>query len=52
MTWGVPELIVAFGQFSNEDADRNYQEWKALPTDARREAERPQPYVVRFYDGE
>ena len=50
--WGVPELIVAFGEYSNEDADRNYQEWKSLSTEARQKTERPRPYVVRFFNGE
>lgn len=48
-TWGVPELIVAFGQYANEDADKNYQEWKALPTETRQHTEKPQQYIVRFY---
>ena len=47
-TWGVPELIVAYGQYANEIADENYQAWK----DAHRPkgTERPEPrrYVVRF----
>lgn len=48
-TWGVPELVVAFGEYANEDADRNYQEWKSLGTEARQKVERPQAFVVRFY---
>lgn len=47
--WGVPELIVAFGQYANEEADKNYQEWKSLSNEARQKVERPQPFVVRFY---
>lgn len=48
-TWGVPELIVAFGQYANEDADKNYQEWKSLSNETRQKVERPQPFAVRFY---
>jgi len=50
--WGVPELIVAYGQYANEAAEKNYQEWKNLPTDSRAKVERPQRYAVRFFDGE
>lgn len=51
-TWGVPELIVAFGEYSNEDADKNYREWKSLSTETRQKTDMPPKYVVRFYDGE
>ena len=47
-SWGVAELIVAFGEYSNEDADKTYQEWKSLPTESRQKIDRPMPYVVRF----
>lgn len=50
-TWGVPELIVAFGQYANEEAEKNYQQWKALPSEERQRIERPQRYVVRFFNG-
>lgn len=47
-TWGVPELIVAFGEYANEEADKQYQEWKALPTESRAKIEKPSQYLVRF----
>lgn len=50
--WGVPELIVAYGQYANEEAARNYQEWKALDTETRAKVDKPRPYVVRFYNGD
>ena len=50
--WGVPELIVAYGQYANEEAEKHYQEWKDLPADTRARIEHPQRYVVRFFDGE
>lgn len=48
--WGVPELIVAFGQYSNEDAEKSYQEWKSLPTESRAKYERPERVTVRFFN--
>lgn len=47
-TWGVPELIVAFGEYANEEADKQYQEWKGLPTETRAKVEKPSQYLVRF----
>lgn len=47
-TWGVPELIVAFGEYANEEADKQYQEWKNLPTETRAKIEKPSQYLVRF----
>lgn len=48
--WGVPELIVAFGEYSNEDSSKNYSEWKSLPAEQRAKVEKPQEYVVRFFN--
>ena len=47
-TWGVPELIVAFGEYANEEADNQYQEWKNLPPESRAKIEKPSQYLVRF----
>ena len=46
-TWGVPELIVAYGQYMNEKANENFQSWVARN---RKNHEDPMPerYVVRF----
>ena len=46
--WGVPELIVAFGQYANEEAEKNYQEWKNLSTESRAKVEKPRRYILRF----
>lgn len=48
--WGVPELIVAFGEYANEEAEKNYNDWKALPTEQRTKVERPDSYIVRFWN--
>lgn len=45
-TWGVAELIVAYGQYANEQANESYQSWLAYKT--KKEPERPAEYVVRF----
>lgn len=47
--WCVPELIVAYGQYTNEEAERNYQEWKNLPTKERVKYPPPPEYAVKFY---
>lgn len=47
-TWGVPELIVAYGEYSNEITNKNYEQWKALPTDTRSKSECPSQYHVKF----
>lgn len=43
-TWCVPELIVAYGEYANEMAERNFQTWKA---GSRKDASPPR-YIVRF----
>ena len=45
-TWGVPELIVAYGQYANEAAYENWLSWKALKS--KEEPKQPPKYVVRF----
>lgn len=49
-TWGVPELIVAYGQYANEIADENYRSWESGRKAKQQGWEPPQPkrYVVRF----
>lgn len=47
-TWGVPELIVAYGEYANELADRNYRQWKDLSPETRAKVEKPPKYIVRF----
>lgn len=46
--WGVPELIVAYGEYANEQTNQNYEEWKHLSQDARQGIEKPAPYIVNF----
>lgn len=47
-TWGVPELIVAFGQYANEHSSENYEEWKHLDSDSRSKIAQPSKYIVYF----
>lgn len=49
-TWGVPELIVAFGQYANEQSRQNYEEWKSLDTQTRAKYPKPSEYIVYFHD--
>ncbi len=46
-TWGVPELIVAYGQYINEVSTENYEQWKRL--DAKDRGIKPDRYAVKFY---
>lgn len=50
--WGAAELIVAYGEYANEESERNYQEWKALPDETRAKVERPNRYMVRFFNSD
>lgn len=48
-TWGVPELIVTFGQYANEESYRQYREYQAMPAESRAKVkERPKEYVLEF----
>lgn len=50
-TWGVPELIVAYGQYANEIADENFQTWdRFYGSGKNNDAPPPRPpqYVVLF----
>lgn len=44
--WGVPELLVAFGQYANEVAYQNYETWKSMSPEHR--GEKPRKQIVRF----
>lgn len=46
-TWGVPELIVAYGEYANEVSEQNYEEWRHL--DAKARGEKPEKYIVKFF---
>lgn len=45
-TWGVAELIVAYGEYANEISQQNYEEWRHM--DAASRGEPPEKYVVKF----
>lgn len=47
-TWGVPETIVAFGQYANEQSNQNYEDWKHLDTETRGKIQQPSQYIVYF----
>ena len=47
-TWGVAELIVAYGQYANEAANENYESWKAINMPTKDKKVPPRRYVVRF----
>lgn len=47
-TWSVPELIVAYGEYANEIADKNYKEWKSLDAQTRAKQKKPPKYIVKF----
>lgn len=47
-TWGVPELIVAYGQYANELADENYRAYKNAHRPKGWEPPEPKRYIVRF----
>ena len=47
-TWGVPELIVAYGQYSNEITNQNYEQWKSMSPESRAKQPRPSEYHVKF----
>lgn len=45
--WTVPELIVAYGYYVNEIAQKNFSIWEST-----KQGEMPKKYYVRFYNGE
>lgn len=47
-TWGVAELIVAFGQYANEKSSQSYEEWKQLDSQTRAKVMQPSKYTVYF----
>ena len=47
-TWGVAELVVAFGQYANEKSAQNYEEWKHLDSQTRAKVLQPSKYTVYF----
>lgn len=51
-TWGVAELVVAFGHYANERASQQYEQWKDLDTESRAKTKKPKQYIVYFHDTE
>lgn len=47
--WAAPELIVAFGEYANEETQEAYQNWKRLDSKARANIPKPQEYMVYFH---
>lgn len=47
--WGIPELIVAFGEYANEESSKNYEEWKQLDSATRNKVPKPTRYIVYFH---
>lgn len=47
-TWSTPELIVTYGEYANEQARKNLEEWKALDNKERMKHPRPEKYAVKF----
>lgn len=45
--WGIPELLVAYGQYANESANEAYQNWVVRNTKNYKD-ERPPRYIVQF----
>ncbi len=48
--WGVPELIVAFGEYANERAKQNHEDWKNLDSETKGRITKPNEYAVYFHD--
>ncbi|EOH95864.1 hypothetical protein UAY_03290 [Enterococcus moraviensis ATCC BAA-383] len=47
--WGVAELLVAYGQYANEESYSNFLEWKSLGNETKRKVKKPKEYAVLFY---
>ena len=50
--WCVPELIVAFGEYANEESEQSYENWKQLDAQTRAKTPKPNQYAVYFHYGE
>lgn len=48
--WCVPELVVAFGEYANEESLQNYEHWKQLDAQTRAKTKKPEKYAVYFHD--
>lgn len=50
-TWGVAELIVAYGEYMNEISAKNHAEWEALDPKSRKGQE-PEKVYVHFFSAD
>lgn len=50
--WGVAELLVAYGQYANEESYKNFLEWKSLSNSTKNKVKKPKEYAVLFYTNE
>ena len=46
--WGVPELLIAYGEYVNELADKNYKQWENMDVQVRMKIPKPPKYYVQF----
>lgn len=46
--WCVPELIVAYGEYANEQADKHFREWLASKKAGGKVGESPPRKIVTF----
>ena len=50
--WGCAELLVAFGQYKNEDAYNSYEQWQySYGNKKGKTPPKPKKYVVEFING-
>lgn len=47
-TWSVPQLLVTYGQYANEESYKNYKEWESLDIKQRGKIKKPEKYAVKF----
>lgn len=47
-TWGVPELVVAFGYYADEISLQNYEQYKSLDAKERAKMGDVKKYRVKF----
>lgn len=47
-TWGVPELIVTYGNYANEQAQKNLDEYNQLDNKDKLKYPKPPKYAVKF----
>lgn len=48
-TWGVPELLVAYGHYANEESNQHFHEWRSLDPQTRAKTPQPKQFAVLFH---